>query len=129
MSLLNKFIEPRSGERKYSAALRGDDSQVESIISNIQTILQSRRTTDAASHFGLKDFCEQSISAPLMLQLCKDIQRQIQQHERRLANVQVTLADSKKNGWCLLVVANLVSEQSAAKRKSFNFYLDIARNV
>lgn len=128
MSLLNKFIEPRSGARKYSAALQGDDAQLESIISNIHTILQSRRTTNPASHLGLKDFCEQSLSLPLMHQLCEDIQQQIQQHERRLANVQVTLADSKNNRWCLLVAANLVCAQSSAKSNSFNFYLDIARN-
>ncbi len=129
MSLLNKFIEPRSGGEKYSAALQGDDSQVQSIIKNIQTILQIRRTTNAESHLGLKDFCEQSLSVPLMLQLCKDIQQQIQQHERRLTNVQVTLADSKINRWCLLVAATLVSEQRSAKSNSFNFYLDISRNV
>ena len=128
MSLMDKFIDPRAPGRGFSKAPGAGSSQTQEIIRNIQNILQARRTTNPTSDLGLLDFCEQSLSEPLVQRLCKDMQQQIKKHEKRLTNVQVTVANDQKHGWNFLVSADLVSGLNVVNIESINFVLVLSKS-
>lgn len=125
MSLLNKFIVSRASGKLASTDTHGSAIQRDDIVRNLQNLLQTRRSANPESHIGLMDFCEQSLSEPLMLQLCNGIQQQIQQHEKRLCQVQVTLVESNSSCWRLSVAAVLVNPAG----EPFNFALEFAKSV
>ncbi len=129
MALLDKFIDPRTREHRVNPVPNGESSQIKSILWNLQNILQTRRTADKYSNLGLMDFCEHSLSDSLMLQLCCDIQQQIQQHEKRLCDVQVSLFDSKKNCWHISVAARLVSKPASDVKGNLSFILELAKSA
>lgn len=134
MSLLDKFIDPRECEHTLNAALlkterSGESSQLKSILWNIQNILQTRRTAEVSGNVGLMDFCEQSLSEPLIHRLCGDIQQQIQQHEKRLCYVQVALLESTKTSWLISVAARLASKADSDAKGNVNFILELAKSA
>ncbi|WP_185236181.1 GPW/gp25 family protein [Teredinibacter franksiae] len=111
MALLNRFIDPKAGAIPASLASRNDGGQLQNIIDNLQIILQSRRSIDPSQNFGLLDYSEHSLSEALMHQLCKDIQQQIEQHEKRLHDVQVSLVGNNASYWHLAVQAQLTNQK------------------
>jgi predicted component of type VI protein secretion system len=125
MSLLNKFIDSRTSSKPASTGTYESDAQREDIVRNLQNLLQTRRSANPQSHIGIMDFCEQSLSDALIHQLCNGIQQQIQQHEKRLCQVQVTLAECNSACWQLSVAALLVNPAG----KKFNFILEFAKSA
>lgn len=114
MPLLNKYITfPKSPERPQRDPVHSI-SHTANIMSNLQAILQSRRTTDITKNIGLDDFCDLSIDESLMHRLCEDIQQQITLFENRLESVEVELAENGTTRWLLSVNARLVDSQPRA---------------
>jgi predicted component of type VI protein secretion system len=137
MPLLNKFVTfpknrtPTQRHEVYSNAHIAD------IVSNLQVILQSRRTTDLTHNIGLNDFNELSIDESLMHRLCIDIQQQITLLESRLEAVEVELAENGTTRWLLSVSAKLVdsridsspTDNALIDKKQINFTLEVSKPV
>ena len=85
MGLLNNFILSSGGNDRTH-------NQERDIIDNLQKILRVRRTLDGTQAPGLEDFCESSTNPKLAISQCRDIANQIQQHEPRLLQLDVSLA-------------------------------------
>lgn len=122
MSLLNKFADrPVRHSNMYDT----EKGQRESIIHNIQNLLQTRRSINSENNIGLMDFCEQTLGDPLLHQLCNDIQQQIQFHEKRLCAINVSLVENSPVCWRLLISSQLVEPAG----ETFNFLLEFAKDV
>lgn len=122
MPLLNKFADRPARHGNMQNAEKG---QRESIIHNVQNLLQTRRSINSENNIGLMDFCEQTLGDPLLHQLCNDIQQQIQLHEKRLCAVNVSLVENSPVCWRLSISSQLVEPAG----ETFNFFLELAKNV
>jgi predicted component of type VI protein secretion system len=128
MPLLSKFVTPRLAKQGFKRDNINSDLHLASIINNLQSILQSRRTTDLSQQVGLEDFSELYVGEVLINELCQDIQRQISLHEKRLNNVQVTLAQSSPICWQLAVTAKLCKTKTEETLNTdVAFTLEIAK--
>jgi predicted component of type VI protein secretion system len=129
MPLLSKFVTPKSAIANIKRGSVNSDMHLAGIVSNLQSILQSRRTTDLSQQSGLNDFAELYIGETLINALCQDIQRQISLHEKRLNNVQVTLTKSSDICWQLAVTAKLSKKHSEKETSNpqIQFTLEIAK--
>lgn len=130
MALLSKFVNHRPSQLGNPVASNIKDPQVRSIIHNIQTVLQSRRTLANAQKIGLADYSEQLVSEALMHQLCGDMTEQIAFHEPRLSNVQVSLVENGSNNWSMQIKGEIngrtqtpTFESSSDNRIAFVFEL------
>jgi len=132
MPLLSKFITLASVSSGNPVASESDDPQVQSIIDNLRTVLQSRRTLGAGHKIGLQDYSEQLLGEPLMHQLCADIREQITLNEPRLDAVEVSLIGNGTHLWRMALSAELKQRQNTAgqispKHKAINCILELAK--
>ena len=132
MSLLSKFVTPGiSRSSGYGKSL--NNSRMTDITNNLQTLLQSRRTTDMTQNIGLNDFSDLSIDESLMHKLCADIQQQIKLNESRLNNVSVELIENGVTRWLLSVNATLVASGNSSSvitntdEDTVSFTLEVAK--
>lgn len=126
MALLSKFIVRHQVTPRYPLVASSPNPLLISIIANLQTVLQSRRTLSNSHKTGLNDFSEQLIDAPLMARLCEDIATQITQHEPRLSAVNVKLIKTTGYLWQLAVSAvfsHTMHDKSAAQSVCFTLEL------
>jgi predicted component of type VI protein secretion system len=130
MPLLNKFVTPKLARDGFKRGSINSDVHLASILSNLQSILQSRRTVDLSQPIGLEDFSELSVSDALINELCQDIQRQISLHESRLNSVLVELTQSSPICWQLAVTAKLSKGNTEAETANpdVQFTLEIAKH-
>tara|TARA_R110000868_G_scaffold208567_4_gene458120 strand:- start:141 stop:584 length:444 start_codon:yes stop_codon:yes gene_type:complete len=118
MPLLAKFIAHQSCPTGHSVVSCNQDPQLASIIANLQTVLQSRRTVANGQKIGINDFSEQVLGEALMHSLCADFASQIDKHEPRLSHVTVKLIQSTDYLWRMEVSARLKQGQHLASKKS-----------
>ncbi|WP_340680800.1 hypothetical protein [Paraglaciecola sp.] len=118
MALLSKFIKYHQGSAGHPVLSCNHDPQLASIISNLQTVLQSRRTVANGQKIGIEDHSEQLLGDPLMHRLCADFARQIDFHEPRLSQVIVKLVQSTDYLWRMEVQAQLMRSQPLTTPKS-----------
>jgi predicted component of type VI protein secretion system len=111
MALLGKFIKHNNGSNGHPLVSSSDDPLIASIISNLQTVLQSRRTAANGQKIGINDYSEQLLGDPLMHRLCADFASQIDFHEPRLSQVTVKLVKSTDYLWQMEVKACLRRSQ------------------
>lgn len=126
MALLNKFIVHQQITPRYALVKSSSNPLLISIVANLQSVLQSRRTLSNIHKTGLNDFSEQLIGAPLMVRLCDDIATQITQHEPRLSAVKVKLVKTTGYLWRLAVSAvfsHTMHDKSAAQSVFFTLEL------
>jgi hypothetical protein len=132
MPLLSKFVTLPSTITGNPVARESDDPQVQSIIDNLRTVLQSRRTLGSGHKIGLQDYSEQLLGEPLMHQLCADMREQITLHEPRLDAVEVSLIENGANLWRMTLSAKLKQRQNAlgqnsSKHKPITCILELAK--
>lgn len=118
MALLSKFIKYHQGSAGHPVLSCNHDPQLASIISNLQTVLQSRRTVANGQKIGIEDYSEQLLGEPLMHRLCADFASQIDKYEPRLSHVTVTLVQSTDYLWRMEVQAQLTRSQPLTTPKS-----------
>lgn len=134
MALLNKFVTHRPTQIGNPVACEVNDPHVQSIVQNIQTVLQSRRTITNGQKIGLQDYSEQLVSEALMHQLCDDMSQQIAFHEPRLSHVLVSLMESGCNIWSLKITGEVNTRETStnlgtSSKQGIAFVFELAKSA